>query len=317
MKIEASAPSNIALIKYMGKLPSSGNIPTNASLSYSVEHLRSFVVIERATDASATQDVWAPLEGFWPLHLSAFGIEKFLSHFERLKQRFEISGFYRIRSANNFPSDCGMASSASSFAALTLAASRLAVALHGEGAQLSLGELSRLSRAGSGSSCRSLFSPWALWRQEGAEPMDLDVRLEHAAVVLEDGKKPVTTSQAHLRVASSTLFVGRASRAEQRLSDLVSALRAGDWRAAYEISWAEFWDMHALFETSQPHFGYMNADSLRVLSFVRHIWDETGDGPIATMDAGANVHLFFRQEQVAAARVWLKDWRVIASWDSK
>ncbi len=313
MKIEASAPSNIALIKYMGKVKgSTGNLPTNASLSYSIENMRSFVTLE---PAPGDADIWSPLEGLTPIQLSSVGLEKFLNHFKRLKQKFEIPGFYHIRSANNFPADCGMASSASSFAALTLATSQLAVEVTGRPA-LAKSELSQLSRLGSGSSCRSMFSPWALWRSEGAEPLDLDVRLEHAAVVIEAGKKPVTTSEAHLRVSSSLLFEGRTERAELRLEHLVEALRTKAWRSAYELCWAEFWDMHVLFETSQPHFSYMNADSMRFLKQIQHVWEDTGDGPLITMDAGANVHLFCRPEQVLLAEGWLKGWRTIKSWSS-
>lgn len=47
------------------------------------------------------------------------GQEKFLKFFALLKKEFKLSGFYQIESTNNFPSDCGLASSASSFAALT------------------------------------------------------------------------------------------------------------------------------------------------------------------------------------------------------
>jgi diphosphomevalonate decarboxylase len=71
MKVEASAPSNIALIKYMGKTLATGNIPTNASLSYTLEHLRSFVTLE-----SAGADSWQPLAGLPELKLSQAGQDK-------------------------------------------------------------------------------------------------------------------------------------------------------------------------------------------------------------------------------------------------
>ena len=70
------------------------------------------------------------------------------------------------------------------------------------------------------------------------------------------------------------------------------------WRRAFEIVWAEFWDMHALFETAKPPFGYMTSQSMRVLTDVRHIWEKYQDGPLATMDAGANVHLLYREDQM-------------------
>src|SRR4051812_36449706 len=106
-KAEGSAPSNIALIKYMGKT-GEGNLPANASLSYTLEHLRSFVTIEPCSG----KDAWQPLANFPALALSIAGQEKYLAHFQRLKERWKIPGFYTVRSANNFPADCGLASSA-------------------------------------------------------------------------------------------------------------------------------------------------------------------------------------------------------------
>lgn len=308
-RIEVSAPSNIALIKYMGKTASSGNLPTNASLSYTLEHLRSFVTIEEAQT-----DDWQPLAGLPELKLSQHGREKFLNHFKKLKVHWEISGNYLLRSANNFASDCGLASSASSFAALTLATYELALR-SGKKAE-SVADLSRLSRQGSGSSCRSFFSPWAIWRGEGAEAVALNVQLEHAVILAGEEKKAVSSSEAHQRVASSLLFEGRAERAEKRLQALLSSLQAGTWRESFELCWSEFWDMHALFESSLPSFGYMNNETMRILNYLRTIWEKMGDGPLVTMDAGANVHLLFRSEQTARAETWLKDFKHLQSWQS-
>jgi diphosphomevalonate decarboxylase len=170
MWIEASAPSNIALIKYMGKADVKSNRPTNSSLSYSLDKLRTFVRIQK--DEGATADHWAPYErtDLLKIQLSEKGMVKFLTHFELLKKEFKMKGFYRIESANNFPSDCGLASSASSFAALTLAAHEWMLK-NAEGVPTPYRpkELSKLSQKGSGSSCRSFFSPWALWHHDGKD----------------------------------------------------------------------------------------------------------------------------------------------------
>jgi diphosphomevalonate decarboxylase len=310
MRIEASAPSNIALIKYMGKTEGGGNRPANSSLSYTLEHLRSFVVLEPHDGP----DEWAALEGFPKLDLSAVGLKKYLDHFAGLKQRWNIPGHYRILSANNFPSDCGLASSASSFAALTTAGFELA-RRHNPDLVFSETELSRLSRSGSGSSCRSFFSPWAKWENEGAEPVDLELQLEHAVLILESDKKLVSSSQAHARVSTSLLWNGRPERAERRLKDLLKAFHDNDWPAAYEVCWSEFWDMHALFETSRPSFGYMTPATFETLDHLRGIWRQEFDGPLVTMDAGANIHLLFRKDQIVNAGKWLADFKTLRSWN--
>lgn len=308
--IEASAPSNIAIIKYMGKTRTETNLPSNASLSFTLEHLRSFVVIE---DSSATEDSWQPLPGFAPVQLSEVGLKKFLLHFARLKTQWQIPNHYVIYSANNFPADCGLASSASSFAALTKATAALGQRHHPK-LNIEISEMSRLSRSGSGSSCRSFFAPWSIWKNEGGEGAFLDINLDHAVILVEEGRKEVSSSEAHVRVTSSRLFEGRKRRAEERLEQFVKAMQTGKWEQAFEICWAEFWDMHALFETSDRPFGYMQPDTIRVLNHLRGIWAKEKDGPLVTMDAGANVHVLFRQDQRERAKEWLKPFKIIASW---
>ncbi len=292
-EVEASAPSNIALIKYMGKREDrASNQPTNSSLSYTLENLRTTV---RLTEVDEDSDSFEPLDR--SLRVSEKGIRRFLKHFEFLKAKLNFEGNYRIQSSNNFPSDCGLASSASSFAALTLAAGLMAQKKNPR-ELASLQRLSELSRQGSGSSCRSLFGPFAVWKSSFAEPISMNFSdLQHLAVLASEEHKSVSSSEAHLRVTTSLLFANRPQRAERRLADLVAADHAKDWRAMFEIVWAEFWDMHALFETSSPSFGYMDSASLDILSFCRNYWIENQDGPLVTMDAGPNVHLLFRRDQ--------------------
>lgn len=319
----ASAPSNIALIKYMGKLPASaaapGNIPTNASLSYTLDHLRTFV---RVTETSESQDRWQPLEGenYEAFHLSASGVQRFLAHFQFLKNQWGVQGNFLVESANNFPADCGLASSASSFAALTLAAAEMFQQLNPQPWGEDKKFLSSLSRQGSGSSCRSLYTPWAVWAKEYAEPIELPYKnLIHQVIIVESSKKEISSSAAHKLVARSSLFPGRVERVNLRLQQLTEALKTENWEQSFRIVWAEFWDMHALFATVEEPFMYMTAGSQLVLEEILRYWKEQGQGPLVTMDAGANVHLLWREDQREAARAqyhrWQEQFRVITSDD--
>ncbi len=289
--VKAEGFSNIALIKYMGKSNASFNQATNPSMSYTLPHLKSVVKISSSPEP---QDHWKPLagQGLQDLVLSEKGQAKFLKHVERLKNLWNVNGFLRIESANNFPADCGIASSASSFAALTWAMARFFER------QESPVELARLSRLGSGSSCRSFFSPWCLWNGDQIGPIDLPYKkLLHLVILIDAGKKEVSSSDAHLRVMSSPLFDGREARVLARMEKLLGALRNDQWSTAYQIVWDEFEDMHQLFETSQPAFSYRNGQSQKVLDECQKIWLENKDGPLVTMDAGPNIHLLFRENQ--------------------
>lgn len=291
---EASAPSNIALIKYMGKTDTVNNRPTNSSLSWTLNNLRTFVRIKQNSDL--TSDQWQPLKrnDLLPIELSEKGRQKFLDFFAKLKTEFKLTGFFEIESANNFPSDCGLASSASSFAALTQVAHQFA------GARYLPKELARISQRGSGSSCRSFFSPWALWHEQGAEEIQMPIKeLKHMVILCDETKKSVSSSQAHVQVLTSDLFKGRPERAADRLQKLITALRKPEteWKNIFQICWNEFWDMHTLFHTSAPPFMYLNGAGFTALSEILEMWQKDGDGPIITMDAGSNIHLLFRTNQ--------------------
>lgn len=317
---QADACSNIALIKYMGKLEGqTSNVPTNASLSFTLNKLFTRV---RLTAIDGKADRWQPLlaEGLEPIQLSEKGQKRFLAHLQTMKLAFQVTDqCFLVESANSFPSDCGLASSASSFAALTKAAALALNDYYPRAWASDMATLSSLSRKGSGSSCRSFFAPWSEWSGEQAQSVDLPYQdLIHQAVVVEAKIKSVSSSEAHKRVATSELFIGRTARAEKRLQELKAAMQEKQWQNCFEICWAEFWDMHALFETAKPSFGYFSDKSIFVLNLVRQHWLSFQDGPIVTMDAGANVHLLWRRDQSDMARTFanetLNSMRVISTY---
>jgi diphosphomevalonate decarboxylase len=304
MKWQASAPANIALIKYMGKTSATLNSPANASLSYTLDHLRTLVELELS--ANITQDRWEPLQNnqatLVPV-LNSAAQQRYINHLIFIKKHFNFTDNFIIRSANNFPAGCGIASSASSFAALTLCAVNALTELTNWPA-LTLADIANLSRQGSGSSCRSLLGPWVLWQTHSVEKIELPyAHLLHQVVVISEQHKMVSSSEAHQRVVTSLLYNERNARAQHRLEQLLQAFKQKDWQLAYTITWQEFWDMHALFETAAKPFGYMQAGSLEVLDYLRSYWENNNDGPIVTMDAGPNVHILYRGDQKAMADV--------------
>ena len=302
MKWTASTPSNLALIKYMGKKPPSegNNIPLNSSLSFTLNHFMTKVEIEEAVS-----DSWSPLEkgdAFYT-NLPQPARKRFLDFFQKLKNDFSIPGFYRIRSGNNFPLAAGAASSASSFSALTQAVYKLAQDQTELQKKLSTEELAQISRSGSGSSCRSFFSPWALWTEKSVQPLKFPFEnLIHQMIVTSVSDKKISSSKAHTLVESSSYFKGRPQRAEMRIKKLCSALNSKDWRECFLLVREEFLDMHHLFETANPSFTYQTEASKQILKKVEDFWKQKGDGPLITMDAGSGVHLLYRLDQEELAK---------------
>lgn len=305
----AQAPSNIALIKYMGKKDANSNIPINPSLSYTLNNLLSSVMLEHH---SGKKDFWEPLNIPGALHfiLSSDAQKRFLKHLERLKSLVNYSGAFVVRSCNNFPHSSGLASSASSFAALT----KCAVTALSELTKTpmpSIEEQAQLSRVGSGSSCRSFFSPWALWEGETVKAVETNYpQLIHQVIVISHAEKKVSSSEAHLRIVTSKQYPTRAHRAEQNLKTLLHAFEARDWKSAYEVCWREFQDLHSLFSSSLKPFSYMTEQSNAALKSLQDLWQREGDGPIVTMDAGPNIHILYRPDQAGMAQKFKSDYLI-------
>ena len=297
---EAQASANLALIKYMGKTPDSEflkkNQALNPSLSYTLDHFQTKVRLEESQ-----QDAWTAFkkETGFQIELSQKEQDKFLQFFKFLKKKFSVLGNYKIYSGNNFPISAGAASSSSAFAALSLAVFEV---LKSQQSSVSYSDIIQASRLGSGSSCRSFFSPWALWDSSEVKPVDLPYKkLLHHLVVVDSSKKSLSSSKAHSLVKTSSFFKDRPRRARTRLQQLLQALNARDWQASFHIVFEEFLDMHQLFETCEQAFTYKTKTSKEVLDFFKNYWKKHKDGPLVTMDAGPNIHLLYRQDQKALA----------------
>ena len=208
----AQAPSNIALIKYMGKKDSTKNIPLNPSLSFTLKNLLSSVWLKTH---SGQHDVWEPLNtpGSAPFELSKTAQTRYLNHLAWLKQQYGFKGSLIVRSSNNFPHSSGLASSASSFAALTKCAALAFSELLGEPPRCTE-DVAALSRQGSGSSCRSFFAPWALWDDEKVSAIDLPYNdLIHQAIIISHKEKKISSSQAHQKIQTSPMYATREEQA--------------------------------------------------------------------------------------------------------
>ena len=294
MKFSATSPSNLALVKYMGKKDL--NFPTNSSLSITLNHLTTEVELD-FSDKDEYQG---------ELKLTDKEENRFLNHLKFLKSKFRINQCFKIKSENNFPMGSGLASSASSFSALTLAFSKY---LKSVKLIPDIKSLSILSRIGSGSSIRSFFSPWCLWDSSSGEAKSIDLP-DYKFIfltVLIGGKKKIPSSKAHKLIESSPLYETRSNRANMRLNLIIEKLRQDEWYELYQLVKAEFWDMMSLFHTAIPGFSYLEPDSIKMLNDVEKLWTEYSTGPLVTMDAGASVHLLFKPKDKELASKFKKN----------
>jgi diphosphomevalonate decarboxylase len=320
---KAFAPVNIAWIKYMGK--DFKGKPTNASLSLTLQSFGTTTEMKVIDDVSAGGFVWSD-EGYVPPASGIQKVENFLQNtplWAKLLQSFGFEPCFPeskvlIHTQNNVPTGTGIATSASAFAALTLAWSGLLagsrkqewIALFDSQDFQFRKALASVAASGSGSACRSLDGPWVEWTTDDGiyQINGGKTRWVDFILVVESGHKSVPSSEAHARVRTSPLFADRSERAENRLKQLRTLLlrtpaSIGEIR---KLVLDEALDMHELFHTSVPPFAYMNSISHEIVScFKNDGCSLPSPNSVVTLDAGANVHVFVPAKEQAIWKKWL------------
>jgi len=286
MKATADAGSNIALLKYWGVRDPDLNLPLNGSISITLDRARTVTTV--SFDPALDVD-WLELDG---RPASDEARMRASQHLDHLRHLAGVNWGARITSHNNFPTGAGIASSASGFAALTVAAAA-ALSL-----DLSPQALSRLARRGSGSASRSLFGGFVEWVAGTDDESSYALPLappEHwplhdlIAVVAEE-HKAVSSAQGHRSAMTSPLCAARVRAVEAALPVVRAAIRERDLLTLGPFVERDALAMHAVMMTSQPGLFYWLPDTLRIMLAVR-AWRESGLAVYFTIDAGPNVHL--------------------------
>jgi diphosphomevalonate decarboxylase len=330
---KAFAPVNIAWIKYMGK---ENGLPTNSSLSMTLDRLGTTTEIF----ATATENrALAPLplsfslvwdsNGYVPPTKGQEKVFQFLSQAPLWRAALAQHDFpcdfpqgeVRVWTENNVPAGTGIATSASAFAALTLAWAAILTgdrqtefisAFHSD--EKLRHRLAEVSTKGSGSSCRSFAGPWVEWNpRSGIHRVESGkIKWADLIVVVESLEKEVSSSDAHLRVKTSPHFEERAGRVEARLAQVKAALKEDHVLQLQEIVLDEARDMHDLFHTSVPPFSYLKKTSQDWIDTLARVV-KSGDhqnlpsrNAVLTLDAGANLHVFIPENESLVWKVFLE-----------
>jgi len=290
----ALAHPNIAFVKYWGNQDNVLRLPSNASLSMNLDGLET---VTRVAFSAALKEDELLIDGERRLGVPA---QRVSAHLDLIRQRAGLDLKARVESRNNFPMGAGIASSASAFAALTLAGAAAA------GLTLEERELSALARLGSGSACRSVPAGFVEW-QTGASyqvgplseacddsfaftiaPPD-HWALTDVIAVVRAAPKAVSSSNGHALAHTSPFHAAQVATSAERLQRCRRALFAHDFAALAEVMEADSNIMHAVTMTSEPPLFYWEPATLNILKAVP-AW-RAGGLPVGyTVDAGPNVH---------------------------
>ena len=216
-------------------------------------------------------------------------VSRFLDHVRKMAG---TKTFARVESRNSFPMGAGIASSASAFAALSLAASSAA------GLKLTEAELSRLARLGSGSAARSVpegYTEWCAGKEDGDSYARSIAPADHWGLVdciaiITKKQKITGSSKGHQLARTSPLQKGRIEGAADRFRICREAICSRNFTKLAEITELESNLMHAVMITSTPPLFYWETASLQIMKEIPR-WRSEGLAAFYTLDAGPNVHV--------------------------
>ena len=296
MRATATAQPNIALIKYWGKRDIERNLPAVGSISITLDALRTRMTVD--LDAGISAD------------------ELFVNERPRLDMSPRISRCLdntlgderpraRVQSSSNFPIAAGLASSASSFAALTVAA------LDAAGVDAETEQVARLAGRASGSAARSLYGGFVELSNEGdairvQQLCSEDVwPLKVIVAVTETGPKAIGSTEAMEISRETSPFYSR--WVEKQTEDLTVAREAianRDFGKLASVAEHNCLKMHSVMWASRPPTVFWNAATMRCLTTVRQLQAE-GRSVFFTIDAGPQVKAVCLPDDVDAVRAAL------------
>lgn len=283
----ARSPSNIALAKYWGKSPLSGeagrskNLTAVPSLSMTLDGL------ETRTEVILDDSLSADLIGLNAETLSGEGAARVSEMLDRVRDLSEVRTYARVVSENNFPTAAGLASSASGFSALAWAASRA------YGLELSRGQLSSLARQSSASAGRSLFDGYVELEAEALEAAQLappeHFELSLVVAVLVAAKKPVGSTLGMIHTARTSPYYGSwVAVARESFEEVRSGILNRDFERVGNAMEQSTRLMHATMFTSVPPVLYFRGSTVELMHEL-HARRKAGHPEAYTMDAGPNV----------------------------
>jgi diphosphomevalonate decarboxylase len=280
MRATARAQPNIALIKYWGKRDSRLNLPAVGSISVTLDELYTTMRVE--LDGGLDLDT---------LQVNGRDARSMLPRVSRCLDT--VLGADRLRarvtSESNFPIAAGLASSASSFAALVVAASAAG------GRSGNVDELAGFAGRASGSAARSLYGGFVELRNE-ADAIAVNTILDGStwplrivAAVTSRAPKPVGSGEAMEISRKTSPFYSRwVEEQDMDLATARDAIVVRDFGKLASVAEHNCLKMHSVMWASRPPVVYWNAATLACLERVRELQAQ-GVGAFFTIDAGPQV----------------------------
>lgn len=290
MKATAIAPSNIAFIKYWGKKDKILKLPENGSISMCLSDLLTTTTVE--FDNKYQED-----EIIINNKSEKKTENKVFSHIEKIRQIAGKKTKAKIVTVNNFPTGTGLSSSASGFAALTVAGTTAA------GLHFTEKELSILARQGSGSACRSIPDGFVEWLDGNSSDTSYGKtlyppnhwKIVDIVVIISSEKKEISSSLGMSLPFSSPFYETRLKKIKNKLTEVKKYIENRDFLSFGEMVEAEALELHAIMLTSRPSLVYLLPETIFLIIQVQK-WRKEGLPVYFTLNTGQNIHILCEEK---------------------
>jgi phosphomevalonate decarboxylase len=293
MKGTARAHPIQGLVKYHGIRDEASRVPYHDSISVSTAPSATVTTVE--FDDSLDEDVYL-VDGEELTGNGADRVETVVEHVRTRSDRDSVENPVRLVSENNFPSNVGLGSSSSGFAAAAMALAEAATL------DLSRPEISTIARRGSTSAARAVTGGFSDLR---AGMNDEDCRSHRIGTGLEDDLRIVIglvptykeTQQAHDEAEDSHMFEARLAHVHRQLADMRDAIRSGDFDRTFSLAEHDTLSLAATTMTGPSGWVYWQPETLAIFEAVRDLREE-GVPVYFSTDTGATVYVNTKAEYV-------------------
>ena len=281
MKASAIAHPIQGLIKYHGLRDEVLRIPFHDSISVATWPTATQTTVEfgRFPADSASVD-GRPLQGR--------ELERVVAVVDEVRRRSGVDLRFKMASTNNFPSNIGLGSSASGFAALAVAAAKAA------GLRLSLEQLSVIARRGAGSASRSVTGAFSRWRAgfEDEESYSYQIASEDFQMGIVIALIPAvkSTEDAHKSVLGSPFFHSRLAFVHEALAEMENAIRRRNIDKIGMLAERDSPILHGITMTGLDEMILWRPETVKVILEVRKMRSE-GIPAYFSIDTGATVYV--------------------------
>ena len=116
-------------------------------------------------------------------------------------------------------------------------------------------------------------------------------------MLVDKGEKQVSSTIGHNLMHSHPFAKARFRQAEENITKMKNILQSGDLDAFIALIESEALTLHAMMMTSMPYFILMKPNTLKIINKIWAFRQETGLHISFTLDAGANVHVLYPENE--------------------